>query len=223
MALSTARLCPNPLSMCALLTYSSQSDRCIGVAVGHGARSPVLMGQSPVEMLLRGIFASLVAVTLSLAAAVASPAATATVASRTKHASGCAPALLTYPGSRPTDCVALSNNTVFVDNTIVSAKWSLTADEFGFTNVCAIVSIRNQNKSRYFFNDFNMTLRPPKGSVTVLNFTAKHALEDGFIAPGGVARGNICFDYLGEVGQYVAMYSPRAFSSIRGIWLVNIK
>ncbi|HEV3186928.1 MAG TPA: hypothetical protein VGZ04_02655 [Acidimicrobiales bacterium] len=68
-----------------------------------------------------------------------------------------------------------------------------------------------------------MTLRFPTGDVNVLNFTAKHALDDGFIAPGGVARGNICFDYFGAVGQYVAMYSPRAFSSIRGIWLVNIK
>ena len=118
--------------------------------------------------------------------------------------------------------MALSNSTVFVDDTVVSAKWSLAADKFGFTNLCAAVTIRNQNKSTYFFNDFNMTLRPPKSSVTVLNFTAKHALDDGFIAPGGVAKGNICFDYFGQPGQYVAMYSPRAHSSIRGIWLVNL-
>ncbi|MHB8378821.1 MAG: DUF4352 domain-containing protein [Acidimicrobiales bacterium] len=174
-------------------------------------------------MLRRGFLASLFVATLSLTATVVSSAATATIATHFGYTSGCAVATSTYPGARPTDCVALSNNTVFVDDTVVSAKWPLTADEFGFTNVCATVSIRNQNKSKYFFNDFNMTLRPPKGSVTVLNFTAKHALEDGFIAPGGIARGNICFDYFGKVGQYVAMYSPRAFSSIRGIWLVNIK
>ncbi|MFI5034960.1 MAG: hypothetical protein ACHQFZ_02005 [Acidimicrobiales bacterium] len=173
-------------------------------------------------MLKRGVLAPLFLATLALTGAVGSPAASAADTSHISHAVGCAAVTSTYPRSRPTDCVALSNVTVFVDGTVVSAKWSLTADMFGFTNLCAAVSIRNLNTSRYFFNDFNMTLRPPTGSVTVLNFTAKHALNDGFIAPGGVARGNICFDYFGEDGQYVAMYSPRALSPIRGIWLVNL-
>ncbi len=152
-----------------------------------------------------------------------SPVAYAAISSHASHSVGCASAISNYPGSKVTDCVALSNNSVFVDDTVVHAKWALTADKFGFTNLCAAVTIRNQNKTTYFFNDFNMTLRPPKGKVTVLNFTAKHSLEDGFIAPGGVARGNICFDYFGQAGQYVAMYSPRANSSIRGIWLVNLE
>jgi hypothetical protein len=169
----------------------------------------------------RGAFATLVLVAITIFG-VAPPPATAAVSSRIGHPMACAAATSTYPGSRSTDCVALSNDTVFVDKTFVSAKWSLTADKFGFTNLCAAVTIRNQNKSTYFFNDFNMTLRPPKGNVTVLNFTAKHALEDGFISPGGLARGNICFDYFGQAGQYVAMYSPRAHSVIRGIWLVHL-
>jgi len=170
----------------------------------------------------RGAFATLVLAALTIAGIAVSTAATAAVSSRVGHTAGCANAATSYPGSRPTDCVALSNDTVLVDNTVVSAKWSLTADKFGFTNLCAAVTIRNENRTTYFFNDFNMTLRPPKGSVTVLNFTAKHALEDGFIAPGGTARGNICFDYFGQSGQYVAMYSPRAHSPIRGIWLVHL-
>jgi hypothetical protein len=173
-------------------------------------------------MLKRGFLASLALVIVSFAGVWSTPMATAAISSRAAHASGCAANAGTYPGSRSTDCVALSNDSVFVDHTVVSAKWSLTADKFGFTNLCAAVTIRNQNKSTYFFNDINMTLRPPTGNVTVLNFTAKHALEDGFIAPGGVARGNICFDYFGQAGQYVAMYSPHARSAIRGIWLVNI-
>ena len=168
------------------------------------------------------VLAPLVLAVTSIAGLVASPTADAAVSSHASHPAGCATNVSTYPGSRSTDCVALSNDTVFVDDTVVSAKWSLTADKFGFTNLCAAVTIRNQNRTTYFFNDFNMTLRPPKGNVTALNFTAKHALEDGFIAPGGVAKGNICFDYFGEAGQYVAMYTPRAFSSIRGIWLVNL-
>lgn len=172
--------------------------------------------------LKRGVLASVLITVVSLAGAAASPVASAAISSRTSHQSRCAAGATTYPGSRTTDCVALSNNTVFVDDTVVDAKWTLSADKFGFTNLCAAVTIRNQNKSTYFFNDFNMTLRPPKGNVTVLNFTAKHALEDGFIAPGGTATGNICFDYFGHAGRYVAMYSPRAHSSIRGIWLVNI-
>jgi hypothetical protein len=172
-------------------------------------------------MLKRCVLASVFVATLSVTVAV-SPNATAAVSRHLNHATGCATSTLTYLGSRPSDCVALRNNTVIVDDTIVNARWSLTADKFGFTNLCAAVTIRNQNKVTYFFNDFNMTLRPPKSSVTVLNFTAKHALEDGFIAPGGIARGNICFDYFGQPGQYVAMYSPRALSSIRGIWLVHL-
>src|SRR5579863_3131722 len=180
----------------------------------------MLAGPSPVEMLKRLAVTSLF-VTLIVGAAL-SPMATASVSSHADHTSGCAAHIRSYPGYRSTDCVALSNNTVFVDDTVVSARWSLTADKFGFTNLCAAVTIYNQNKSTYFFNDFNMTLRPPKGKVTVLNFTAKHALEDGFITPGGTARGNICFDYFGQAGRYVAMYSPRAHSPIRGIWLVNI-
>jgi len=170
----------------------------------------------------RGAFATLFLAAITIAGVAVSTVATAAVSSRIGHPVGCATATSSYPGSRPTDCVALSNDTVLVDNTVVSAKWSLTADKFGFTNLCAAVTIRNENKTTYFFNDFNMTLRPPKGNVTVLNFTAKHALEDGFITPGGTARGNICFDYFGQAGQYVAMYSPRAHSPIRGIWLVDL-
>jgi hypothetical protein len=181
----------------------------------------MLEGPSPVGMLKRGFLASVLVASIFFSGATAS-LASAAVSSHTSHASGCAAKVSPYPGSRSTDCVALNNDTVFVDHTVVLAKWSLTADKFGFTNLCAAVTIRNQNKTTYFFNDFNMTLRPPKGSVTVLNFTARHALEDGFIAPGGTASGNICFDYFGQAGQYVAMYSPRAHSSIRGIWLVNI-
>jgi hypothetical protein len=176
----------------------------------------------PVAIVRRATFASLLVMGISLAGALESPVATAAVSNHLTHASGCASHASAYPGAKPTDCVALSNDTVFVDHTVVSAKWSLTADKFGFTNLCAAVTIRNQNRSTYFFNDFNMTLRPPTGAVTVLNFTAKHALEDGFIAPGGLATGNICFDYFGQSGQYVAMYTPRANSSIRGIWLVNV-
>jgi hypothetical protein len=170
----------------------------------------------------RATVASLLIAMIAVSGTAFSPLAGAAVSSHTSHASGCAANTDSYPGSRSTDCVALSNSTVFVDHTVVSAKWSLTADKFGFTNLCAAVTIRNENKTTYFFNDFNMTLRPPTGKVTVLNFTAKHALEDGFIAPGGTASGNICYDYFGQAGQYVAMYSPRAHSSIRGIWLVNI-
>jgi hypothetical protein len=173
-------------------------------------------------MVKRAVLSSLLLAATSIAGAVTSPTAFAAISSHVSHAVGCATATTAYPGSKATDCVALSNSTVFVDDTVVSAKWSLTADKFGFTNLCAAVTIRNQNRSTYFFNDFNMTLRPPKSSVTVLNFTAKHSLEDGFIAPGGIAKGNICFDYFGQPGQYVAMYSPRARSSIRGIWLVNL-
>ncbi len=173
-------------------------------------------------MMRRGLIAVAVAALVSIGATFTAPFASAAVSSHTAHASGCAAHVTSYPGSRSTDCVALSNDTVFVDHTVVSAKWSLGPDKFGFTNLCAAVTIRNENKTTYFYNDFNMTLRPPKGSVTVLNFTARHALEDGFIAPGHVATGNICFDYFGRAGQYVAMYSPRAYSSIRGIWLVHI-
>ena len=170
------------------------------------------------KRVLAGAF---VASLLSLSSAATAPVARAAVSNHVSHTSGCAVKAGAYPGSRSTDCVAM-NNTVDVDHTLVSAKWSLTDDKFGFTNLCAAVTIRNENKTTYFFNDFNMTLRPPEGSVTVLNFTARHALEDGFLAPGGVATGNICFDYFGQAGQYVAMYSPRARSSIRGIWLVDI-
>jgi hypothetical protein len=184
--------------------------------------SDLSVSRVPSAVPRRGAVVSLLVVGIALVGTVISPIATAAVSSRLTHATGCAAHFSAYPGSKPTDCVALSNNTAFVDHTVVSAKWSLTADKFGFTNLCAAVTIRNENKTTYFFNDFNMTLRPPKGSVTVLNFTAKHALEDGFIAPGGLATGNICYDYFGQVGQYVAMYSPRAYSSIRGIWLVNL-
>jgi len=174
-------------------------------------------------MLKRGVFACLFGAFLTLAGVLTSPAAIGAGTSHVSHDYGCAAAISPYPGARLTDCVALSNSTVFVDHTVVVAKWALTSDEFGYTNVCAAVSIRNLNRSKYFFNDFNMTLRPPTGSVAVLNFTAAHPLNDGFIAPGGIARGNICFDYFGQAGQYVAMYTPRPLSSIRGIWLVNVK
>ncbi len=140
----------------------------------------------------------------------------------TKDQIGCVATPTSYPGKRTSDCVALKNSTVAVDHTIVKAKWALVPDKFGFTNVCAAVSIKNQNRANYFFNDFNMTLRAPSGSVMVLNFTAKHPLNDGFIPDSGVAKGNICFDYSGQLGRYVAMYSPHPLTKIRGIWIFNI-
>jgi hypothetical protein len=146
----------------------------------------------------------------------------AATSSRLRGATGCLANPSLYPGAKLTDCVALSNNTVAVDHTVVLAKWSLTTNRFGFKDLCAAVSITNQNKSRYFFNDFNMTLRPPQGSVRVLNFTAKDALNDGFIPTGGRASGNICFDYFGQSGEYVAMYTPHPRSSIRGIWIIDL-
>lgn len=192
-------------------------------AVAHFGHAPRPSGQPRGGKLRFAALASLVAAALSLPVAVAVPVASAAVSSRVSHAVGCAPVTATYPGSRPTDCVAPSNSTILVDHTVVKAKWALTADEFGFTNLCAAVTIRNENKSAYFYNDFNMTVRPPTGSVAVLNFTAKHALNDGFLAPGGTAQGNICFDYFGQSGRYVAMYTPHPLSSIRGIWLVNVR
>lgn len=140
----------------------------------------------------------------------------------TSDSANCVAAPTSYPGKRMTDCVALKNSTVAVDNTIVKAKWALLPDKFGFTNVCAAVSIKNQNKANYFFNDFNMTLRPPSGDVMVLNFTARHPLNDGFIPDSGVAKGNICFDYSGQLGRYVAMYTPHPRTKIRAIWIFNI-
>jgi hypothetical protein len=170
----------------------------------------------------RVLVAAILLASLGVVSSAAAPAAMAGVSSRVSRSTGCAAPTPSYPGSRLTDCVAQRDSRVFVDGTVVTARWSLTADEFGFTNLCAAVSIRNQNTSSYFFNDFNMTVRPPTGRVRVLNFTAKRALNDGFIAPGGVARGNICFDYFGESGRYVAMYSPRPGSAIRGIWLIHV-
>jgi len=153
------------------------------LAGGNHDWTHALEGHSSDDMVRRGVAGALLASLTALGGVATSPVATAAVSSHTSHTSGCVQRAGAYPGARSTDCVALSNDTVFVDHTVVSAKWSLTADEFGFTNLCAAVTIRNQNKSTYFFNDFNMTLRPPKGSVTVLNFTAKHALDDGFIPP----------------------------------------
>ena len=139
-----------------------------------------------------------------------------------RTSTGCLNDPSVYPGAKATDCVALLNSTVAVDHTVVLAKWSLTADRFGFTNLCAAVTIRNQNRTNYYFNDFNMTLRPPDGKLTVLNFTAKRALNDGFIPIGGKASGNICFDYFGQSGQYVAMYAPHPMTTIRGVWLIQV-
>jgi hypothetical protein len=171
----------------------------------------------------RAVVTSVAVVTLFLSGVAVTPSVMAAGTGRVSQTAGCAAEAPNYPGSRLTDCVALRDNTVYLDHTVVKASWSLTADEFGFTNVCAAVSIRNHNAASYFFNDFNMTLRPPSGGVWVLNFTAKNPLNDGFIAPGGVARGNICFDYFGEAGRYVAMYSPHPGRPVRGIWLVHIR
>lgn len=140
----------------------------------------------------------------------------------TRDSAGCVAHPSTYPGQRATDCVALKNDTVVVDHTIVMAKWALVADKFGFTNVCASVSIKNQNKTKYFFNDFNMTLRPPSGDIMVLNFTARHPLNDGFLRQSDVAKGNICFNYSGQFGRYVAMYTPHPRTNIRAIWIFHI-
>lgn len=172
-------------------------------------------------MLTRGLVSCLCVATLSLAGAAVMPAAAADTGGLS-HVIPCGAGSASYPGSRPTDCVAVGNGSVYVDHTIVNVRWAVTPDMFGLINLCAAVSIRNLNRSSYFYNDFNMTMRYPDRKVMVMNFGAQHALNDGFIAPGGVARGNICFDYFHQAGEYVAMYSPHVLSPIRGIWLVHI-
>ena len=103
----------------------------------------MLKGSSPGEMVKRAALASFLLAATSVAGALSSPMANAAMSSHVSHAMGWATAANAYRGSKATDCVALSNSTVFVDDTVVRAKWSLTADKFGFTNLCAAVSIRN--------------------------------------------------------------------------------
>ena len=144
-------------------------------------------------------------------------------AASTNHAaSGCAASPATYRNALPTDCVAPAGHDVAIDHTYVSASWSLAKDRFGFTNVCARVTIRNYGTARYSYNDIYWTMQAPKGSPMVLNFTAKDPLGAGFLAHGGMAHGNICFDYSGAAGQYVGLYAPIPLNPTRAVWVFSI-
>ena len=66
--------------------------------------------------------ASAAIATLLLSGIAISPSAVAVGTSRASHAAGCAAEAPSYPGARLTDCVALRDNTVFLDQVTVGAN-----------------------------------------------------------------------------------------------------
>ncbi|MHB1725026.1 MAG: DUF4352 domain-containing protein [Acidimicrobiales bacterium] len=141
------------------------------------------------------------------------------ISGATATRTGCLAKPAPYPGRQSSDCVALANNTTTIAGTVVTATWMRTTNLFGAVDICAAVSIKNNNSGTISYNDLYWRLQTPSGVVEDSNLTASNDLGSGSLVGGGTVTGNVCFHDPAQSGTYVGIYKPDPFSSARGIWL----
>lgn len=88
--------------------------------------------------------------------------------------------------------------------------------------LCSKVTLKNEGDSEVSYNVFDWKLQYPSGDIKDPTITGGDALNHGEIAPGGTARGDVCFEDDGGNGQYILISEGLfTFSSERGAWITK--
>ncbi|MGT2462890.1 DUF4352 domain-containing protein [Sinomonas atrocyanea] len=147
------------------------------------------------------------------------PAAAAPPAAATSKA---APA---FAGAKDSDVVGSAGAPLTIGEATVTSTALVNGDATLGATLCTSVTLQNASTKTISFSIFDWKLQSPSGTIVTSEFTgSQNMLSTGEIAPGGTAKGDVCFDNNHPApGQYVVLYQPTfSFSSNRAAWLNSL-
>jgi aspartate ammonia-lyase len=125
-----------------------------------------------------------------------------------------------YPGMLVQDHVGGGAGTSIdvSGETLTAGELTRTASFLGPT-LCSPVTIVNHAQATEDIGPTEWKLQQPDGIVETFAITG--TLSGGQIAPGGQARGTVCFADRGQSGTFVLLWQP--FLRVgRGVWLLQL-
>lgn len=149
----------------------------------------------------------------------ASTPGTSTASTQASPAQAAAPA---FPGAQDTDVVGKAGDALKIGDATVTSTPIANGDATLGATLCTTVSLQNSSKDTLNFSSFDWKLQSPSGTILNSGFSgSKNILTTGGIAPGGTAKGDVCFDNKQPApGQYVVLYQPTfKFFSNRAAWI----
>lgn len=127
-----------------------------------------------------------------------------------------------FPGAKSSDVVGKGGSALKIGDATVTSTPLVNGDAALGPTLCTSVSLQNASKDTLSFNIFDWKLQSPTGTILTSGLSGSdNMLSTGEIAPGGTAKGDVCFDNKQTApGQYVVLYQPTfSFFSNRAAWL----
>lgn len=126
-----------------------------------------------------------------------------------------------YAGSQPGDVVATAGAVKVSGWTATATPLKLTpsGNQFIAAMVCANVSLQNRDDQAQDYNIFQFKVQDSAGSIKDTSLFGEDALGSGSVAPGGTARGRVCFDDPKLRGQTLMLWEPDFLGTDRAVWV----
>jgi hypothetical protein len=127
-----------------------------------------------------------------------------------------------FPGAQSSDAVGSAGDAIKIGPATVTASPIKAGDSTLGKTLCTSTTLSNGSDETIQFNAFDWKLQDPAGTIVTTSFAGSDdMLSTGEIAPGGKAKGDVCFDNKSnESGQFVLIYEPVfSFFSDRAAWI----
>lgn len=131
---------------------------------------------------------------------------------------------LDFAGKQPGDTGVEAGGSVTSDDVTTTASALSTNSQYGSSYLCTAVTIQNSGSKPATFNSaFDWKLQDPTGTTRMASLMGSdNILSAGEVAPGGTAKGDVCFEDKGgsAPGTYVVLFDPTfRLSSSRIGWI----
>jgi len=131
-----------------------------------------------------------------------------------------------FPGKQPNDTSVDAGGAVTSEGVTTTSGPLSRKQQFGNTYLCTQVTIQNNSKEQAAFSAlFDWKMQDPSGTTkdaTVMGAATESFLGSGEVAPGGTAKGDVCFESPQGTpsGTYIVLFDPTfRFSSNRIGWI----
>ncbi len=131
-----------------------------------------------------------------------------------------------FPGKQPNDTSVEAGGSVTSDGVTTTSSPLSRQQQFGDIYLCTQVTIQNNSEEQATFNAlFDWKMQDPSGTTkdaTLMGAATENFLGSGEVAPGGTAKGDVCFESPQGTpsGTYVVLFDPTfRFSSNRIGWI----